>query len=229
MTKGPGLKMARSDETLRFDRMERVLYSAVISDALDEVGLRNHTLNRLIRPLREQMVLAGRAFPIIVSEIYEVKDEPYKMIIEALDSLKKNQVPLLATNNCVTTAMWGELLSTASRARGARGTIVDGLSRDTRKILAMRYPVFCTGMMPTDSKGRAEFIEYDCPVHSGDAVVRPGDIVFADYDGSVAIPFEAEDDVLKIAYTKATKENTVRRELLRGKLLREAWAKHRVL
>ncbi|MBI3115762.1 MAG: RraA family protein, partial [Thaumarchaeota archaeon] len=59
--------MARSDESSRFDRMERVLYSAVISDALDELGFKNHTLNRLIRPMREQMVLAGRAFPIIVS------------------------------------------------------------------------------------------------------------------------------------------------------------------
>lgn len=221
--------MARSDESSKFDRMESVLYSAVISDALDELGLKSHTLNRLIRPLREQMVLAGRAFPIIVSEVYEVKDEPYKMTIEALDSLKKNQVPLLATNNCVTSALWGELLSTASRARGARGTIVDGLSRDMKKILAMRYPVFCTGMMPTDSKGRADFIDYNCPVRSGDAFVRPGDIVFADSDGIVAIPSEEEDEVLKVAYAKVSTENTVRRELLRGKLLREAWAKHRTL
>ncbi len=221
--------MARPDESSKFDRMERILYSAVISDALDEVGFRNHTLNRSIRPLREQMVLAGRAFPIIVSELYEVKKEPYKMTIEALDSLKRNEVPLLATNNNVTTAMWGELLSTASRARGSRGTIVDGLSRDARKIVGMRYPVFCTGMMPTDSKGRAEFVDYNCTVRSGDAMVNPGDIIFADFDGIVAVPSEVEDDVFKIAYAKVSRENVVRRDLLRGKLLREAWAKHRTL
>jgi len=221
--------MARSDETAVFDKMERILYSGVISDALDEVGIRNHTLNRLIRPLREQMVVAGRAFPIIASEVYEVKDEPYKTTIEALDSLKKNQVPFLATNNNVSTAMWGELLSTASRARGARGTIVDGLSRDTKKIIEMRFPVFCTGMMPTDSKGRADFIDYDCTVRSGDATINPGDMVFADYDGGVVIPTEVEGDVLKLAYAKVSTENTVRRELLRGKLLREAWEKHGLL
>lgn len=221
--------MARSDESSMFDKMERILYSAVLSDALDEVGLKNHTLNRLIRPLREQMVLAGRAFPIIVSEVYEAKKEPYKMTIEALDSVRKNQVPLLVTNNCVTTAMWGELLSTASRARGARGTIIDGLSRDAKKIVGMKYPVFCTGLMPTDSKGRAEFVDYNCPVRSGDALVERGDILFADLDGIVAIPREAEDDVLKIAYGKVSRENVVRRDLLKGKLLREAWAKHRVL
>ncbi len=221
--------MARPGETATFEKMEKVLYSAVISDALDEIGIRNHTLNRLIRPLRQNMVLAGRAFPALVSEVYEVKDDPYRMEIEALDSLSRNQVLVVATNNCITTALWGELLSTASRARGARGTIVDGLSRDTRKILAMNYPVFCTGMMPTDSKGRAEFIEYNRPVRSGDAVIKPGDVVFADYDGAVAIPREAESDVLKMAYAKATKENVVRNELLRGKLLSEAWEKHKVL
>ncbi len=220
--------MPKGDTEL-FNRMERTLYSAVISDALDEIGVKNHTLNRLIRPLSENTVLAGRAMTVVVSEKYEVVDDPYRITIEALDSIKPGQVPILATNNCTTTALWGELLSTASRARSARGTVVDGLCRDTRKILDMRYKVFCTGMMPTDSKGRADFIDYNCPVRSGDAFVRPGDIVFADSDGIVAIPSEEEDEVLNVAYAKVRTENTVRRELLRGKLLREAWAKHRTL
>src|SRR2546425_12955649 len=130
-------------ESVLFEKMERLLYSPVISDALDEVGIRNHTLNRLIKPLNQKTVLAGRAMTIVISEKYEVVDDPYKMTIEALDSIKPDQVPVLATNNNTSTALWGELLSTASRARGARGTIIDGMSRDTRKILEMKYKVFC--------------------------------------------------------------------------------------
>ncbi len=220
--------MPKGDSVL-FNRMERLLYSPVISDALDEIGVRNHTLNRLIRPLSEKTVLAGRAMTVIVSEKYEVVDDPYRMTIEALDSIKPGQVPVLATNNCTTTALWGELLSTASRARGARGTIVDGLCRDTRKILEMGYKVFCTGMMPTDSKGRAEFVSYGRPIRSGDALIEQGDIVFGDLDGLVSIPKSVEKDVLDLAFEKASTENVIRGELLNGKLLKDAWAKHGIL
>jgi 4-hydroxy-4-methyl-2-oxoglutarate aldolase len=217
------------DDTVLFNRMERVLYSPVISDALDEIGMRNHTLNRLIRPLNEEIVLAGRAMTVVVSEKYEVVEDPYRMTIEALDSIKPGQVPVLSTNNNVSTALWGELLSTASRARGARGTIVDGMSRDTRKILEMKYKVFCTGMMPTDSKGRAEFVSYNRPIRSGDALIEAGDIVFGDLDGVVSIPKSIERDVLDLAFEKAGTENVIRDELLKGKLLRDTWAKHKML
>jgi regulator of RNase E activity RraA len=216
-------------ESALFDKMERLLYSPVISDALDEVGIRNHTLNRLIRPLNQKTVLAGRAMTIVVSEKYELVDDPYKMTIEALDSIKPGQVPVIATNNNTSTALWGELLSTASRARGARGTIVDGMSRDTRKILDMKYKVFCTGMMPTDSKGRAEFVSYNRPIRSGDTPIEPGDIVFGDLDGVVVVPKSVATDVLDLSFEKASKESVIREELLRGSLLREAWAKHKML
>ena len=93
----------------------------------------------------------------------------------------------------------------------------------------MGYPLFCKGTMPTDSKGRAEFIRYGRQVRSGDTIVKLGDILFADLDGIVAIPQDLEGEVLKRAYEKAGKENVVRDELLKGNLLGEAWRKHRVL
>ena len=217
------------DDSVLLDKMERVLYTPVISDALDEIGMRNHTLNRLIRPLDGKMVLAGRAMTVVVTEKFEVVGDPYRMTIDALDSINPGQVPVLATNNNVSTALWGELLSTASRARGARGTIVDGMSRDTRKILEMKYKVFCTGMMPTDSKGRAEFVSYNHPIRSGDALIEPGDIVFGDLDGVVSIPKSIEKDVLDLAFEKAGTENIIRAELLKGKLLKDAWAKYKTL
>src|SRR5690349_14659375 len=93
-------------ETALFDRMEKKLYSAVISDILDDMGIRNHTLNREIHPVASDMVLAGRAMPIVVAQVFEIPDEPYTMTIEVLDSLKQGQVPLIVANNDVNTAMW---------------------------------------------------------------------------------------------------------------------------
>ncbi len=216
-------------EKVNFDKMERELYSAVISDVLDEMGIRNHTLNVLIRPLRANMVLAGRAKPMVASKVFEMPEEPYKIMIEALDSLKQDEVPLIVASSGSSTAMWGELFSTASQARGARGAVIDGFARDTRKILEMDYQLFCAGMAPTDSKGREQIISYGRQVRSGDATVAPGDIIFADLDGVVAIPREVEDDVLTRARKKAGKENLVRDDLRSGKMLADSWRKHGVL
>ncbi|MGD0638268.1 MAG: RraA family protein [Nitrososphaerales archaeon] len=217
----------RSEGTI-FERMERKLYSAVISDILDDMGVRDHTLNNLIRPIRPGMVLAGRARPMFASRVFEIPDEPYKVTMEALDSLKPDDVPVIVTSDS-TAALWGELLSTATRARGARGTIIEGCARDTRQLLVMDFPLFCTGTSPTDSKGRSEIMEYDRQVRCGDATIKPGDIVFADLDGVVAIPKEIEDEALERAYKKVSRENGVRRDLAKGVLLGETWRKHGVL
>jgi regulator of RNase E activity RraA len=220
------MRQDRSEREI-FDQMERKLYSAVISDILDDMGLRNHTLNNLIRPIRHDMVLAGRSRPMLASRVFEVPDEPYKVTIEALDSLKPDDVPVIVTGDS-SAAVWGELLSTATRARGARGTIIEGCARDTRQLLVMDFPLFCTGTSPTDSKGRSEITEYDRQVCCGDATIKPGDIVFADLDGIVAIPKEIETEALERAYKKVSRENGVRRDLAKGVLRNLAEARSSV-
>ena len=61
-------------------------------------------------------------------------------------------------------APWGELLSTAARARQAAGCVTDGLVRDVARIRAMRFPVFHGGIGPLDTKNRAEMVEKDVTV-----------------------------------------------------------------
>jgi regulator of RNase E activity RraA len=93
----------------------------------------------------------------------------------------------------------------------------------------MGYPVFHTGIRPLDSKGRGRVMAIDVPVRCGDVLVRPGDLIFADFDGVVVIPRAVEDEVLRRAEEKASKENATRRELLEGRTLREVFDKYRVL
>jgi regulator of RNase E activity RraA len=69
----------------------------------------------------------------------------------------------------------------------------------------------------------------DVPIRCGEVLVRPGEIVYADYDGIVVIPREVEAQVLALAREKAGKESLTRAELLAGKSLREVYQKHGVL
>ncbi|MEZ4504257.1 MAG: hypothetical protein R2848_00050 [Thermomicrobiales bacterium] len=60
---------------------------------------------------------------------------------------------MASTNQSTRTCYWGELLSTASRARGGTGTIIDSYTRDSKKIIPeMGYPVFSTGFKPVPDR-----------------------------------------------------------------------------
>lgn len=218
-----------NDKTL-FDRMQRELYTAVICDSLDELGFRNQAMNERIRPLEEgNACMAGRAKTILSVDVYHIQENPYEKEIASIDSILPDEVVVAATNQSVRNGMWGELLSTASKMRGARGAIIDGLVRDTGKIVELGFPLHCAGYKPVDSRGRGLVIDYDCPVEAGGVLVHPGDVVFADRDGVVVIPQAVLEETIALASRKVNGENHTRRELLEGKLLRDVYEKYGVL
>ncbi len=217
------------NDTELFDMMEKQLYAAVISDALDAAGYREQTLRYTIRPLYPEAIVVGRAMPVLCVDVYEIPDEPYQQEIAAVDNLKKDDVLVCSTNQSTRNCIWGELLSTAARARGARGAIVDGFIRDARQIMAMQFPVFMTGLSPVDSSGRGDVVAYNVPIECGGVMVNPGDIVFGDIDGIVVIPQAVEAEVIEAALAKVSGENRTRDELRAGATLREVYDKYGIL
>jgi 4-hydroxy-4-methyl-2-oxoglutarate aldolase len=220
---------ATSEDLVLFDKIERELYTAVVSDALDELGYRDQAMSHSIRPLSPNVSLAGWARTIMCIDVNEIPDEPYATEIEAIDSILTGEVAVISTGGSIRNAPWGELLSTAAMARGARGAIVDGLVRDVKKIEKLGFSVFARGIKPVDSKGRGIVIDYNVPVSCGGVTVFPGDLVVGDYDGLVVVPAVIAQEVLERANRKVTSENHSREELLRGAYLRDVYEKYGVL
>jgi regulator of RNase E activity RraA len=162
-------------------------------------------------------------------DMYHIPPEPYATEIEAVDSILPDEVVVVSTGQSKRNAPWGELLSTAARARGARGAVIDGLVRDVKKIEALSFPVFAAGIKPVDSKGRGLVVECNRPVECGEVLVHPGDLVFADTDGVVVVPARAVDDVVRSATDKVTRESHSRKELMEGAYLRDVYKKYGVL
>lgn len=217
------------DDTELFDMMSDELYVAVVSDALDAHGYRNQALSHKIRPLLPTTVVVGRALPVLCLETYEIPEHPYHEEIAAVDSLKQNDVLICSTNGSTRICFWGELLSTAARARGARGGIIEGFIRDVRAIMEMGFPIFTTGISPVDSNGRGEVIAYNVPIECGGVTVNPGDIVFGDADGVVVIPQSVENQVIQAALDKVSGENRTRDALLEGATLRQVYDEFGIL
>lgn len=217
------------DELDRYRSMEEGLYTAVVSDSLDQLGRRNQAMHERLRPVHASCCFAGRARTIAWSDVYHIDADPYAMEIEAVDSILAGEVLVVSTQESKRNAPWGELLSTAARARQARGAIVDGLVRDVKKIEELGFPVFASGIKPVDSKGRGIVVDYNVPVECGGVTVNHGDLVFADYDGVVVIPQDLAGETLRLAEEKAGLENHARAELMEGSYLRDIYKKYGVL
>lgn len=211
------------------DDLERLLYAAVIADVLDDLGYRNQTLGPGIKLVDPSLKLSGRAFTAQATKVFSIPAEPYKLQIEAIDSVGSGEVFVVATGAPNEAAFWGELLSTACRARGGRGAVVDGLGRDTMRIKEMKFPLASRGQVPTDSKGRVDLIAYRIPIEIDGVRIHPGDYMFADADGIVFVPQEVEEEAIRLALAKAQGENTVRRALQEGMLCAEAFRTYGVL
>jgi 4-hydroxy-4-methyl-2-oxoglutarate aldolase len=209
--------------------VEQNLYTAVVSDALDELGVRHQAMREYLRPVHARCKFAGWARTISCSDIYHIPADPYATEIEAVDSLLTGEVAVVGTGKSTRNAPWGELLSTAARARGARGAVVDGLVRDVRKIEEIEFPVFASGIKPVDSMGRGIVTAYNVPVECGEVMVHPGDFVFADFDGVVVTPKAIVKEVMDLAADKVRRENNSRAELMQGAYLRDVFAKYHVL
>lgn len=224
--------MPNSDETTLKLIRER-LYVAAVCDILDSLGYRNQAMHQRIRPLLPDIRncgLVGRARTVRWMEVdYVDEQDPYGLEIAAVDSLRPGDVLVHSTDYAGTNAPWGELMSTVAKHNGAAGCVCDSQVRDCVRIIEMGFPVYCTGIRPVDSMGRARVMAYDVPIRCGEVLVRPGDLIFGDYDGLVVIPQEVEAQAVELALEKADKESLSRSELLAGKTLREVYDTYGVL
>src|SRR5918993_4974310 len=133
------------DDAELFQLAGRDLFTAVVGDVMDKLGLRRQFLPPRIQPLRDDMVLIGRAMPVLEADVFEERTEgsanplmskPFGLMLEALDGLKPNEV-YICTGSSPSYTLWGELMSTRALRLRAAGAVVDGYSRDTRDILKL--------------------------------------------------------------------------------------------
>lgn len=211
------------------DDIAERLYSSVLSDVLDDAGHRYQVMRPQIRPLYAGAKVVGRAATMLAIEVSQPPPEPYKLLMDLLDGLRPGEVVVGAVQGESRAALWGELLSTHTRAKGGRGVVIDGMSRDSWGIVDMKFPVFATGLSPADSKGRLDVVAIRRTIPIGGVAVADGDLVVADADGCVVVPAAVEEEVVRLALEKVSGEDTMRDILRKGASIREVFAEYGIL
>ena len=223
--------MEFKNEIEMFEFMEKHFYAGALSDILDEMGYPECTVSPYasIRPLFPQAVCAGRVRTLLNSPVKTGKEDPYKLAIELLDNLKPGEVTVCSSDRPLETGIMGELSATTMRKRGCRGCIVDGYTRDGRKIIQRQFPTFARGISPINTADRVTVVEYDCPVICGGRRVVSGQIVFAELDGIIFIPRDIEKDAINEAAKRVEVETEIRGKLGEGSSMRDMWDEYHVL
>ena len=224
------------DDNELFAMMKKELYSAVIGDILDKMNYRHQFLPQRIQPMREEMVVAGRAMPVLEADAFEelsdgqnpIMKKNFGLMLEALDDLKENEV-YICSGASPSYALVGELMCTRMKILKAAGAVVNGFHRDTRGILELNFPCFSYGRYAQDQGPRGKVIDYRVPIEMDGVRINPGDIIFGDLDGVLVIPKEVETEVIQKAYEKATGEKMVAEAIRGGMSTVESFAKHGIM
>jgi regulator of RNase E activity RraA len=233
--KATGSTFWKNDQEL-FAIIRKELYTAVVGDIMDKLGLLCQFLPPQIQPLEDKMCVVGRAMTVLEADIPENPTDkrngefmkPFGLMLEALDDLKSGEV-YVCTGASPSYALWGELMSTRAKMLGATGAVVNGYSRDKKGILKLDFPTFSYGNYAQDQAPRGKVIDFRVPLKMGEVTINPGDIVIGDMDGVCIVPAEAAAEVFGQAIEKARGEKIVQKKIQEGMSAKKAFETYGIM
>ena len=189
---------------------EEVGESASVNESLPD---KNGALHSCIKPLWPGYKMCGAALTVSCPAGDNL------MLHKAISMARAGDVILVTTGGYDEAGgMFGEMMAASMRARGCSGLVIEGACRDSAAIRALDIPVFCrnTNVKPT-SKALPGTINH--PLVIGGVLVHPGDLIFGDNDGVIAVPCSLAEQVLNTVQTREADEAKVRERILRGELI----------
>ena len=225
----------KNDDEL-FSLAKEKLFVALVGDTLDKMGYQHQFLSPQLKPIQSNMVIIGRAMPVLEADFFAEKGDghasitsiPFGLMFKALDDLKKNEVYICAGSSH-RYALWGGLMSTRALQCGAAGAVVHGYHRDSNEIEHLGFPVASFGSYAQDQGMRGKVVDWRIPIEVDGVRVNNGDVIFGDRDGVLVIPAKIVDEAFSGAFEKAKGENRVLKALKGGMSTEEAYEKFGIM
>lgn len=161
-----------------------------------------------IRPLDAGTRMVGKARTV------RCKND-FLTVIQALIDAQADEV-LVIDGQGGDKALLGELISAEARRKGLTGIVCDGAVRDVVGIKHMGFPVFTSQVTPMAGTC-ANIGEINVPISCGGIEIRPGDIIFGDDDGLIAVDEKELLNMIEKAEAIQRNEAAVLIEIQRSK------------
>ncbi|MCA8094876.1 4-carboxy-4-hydroxy-2-oxoadipate aldolase/oxaloacetate decarboxylase [Burkholderia anthina] len=188
---------------------------------LHEASGKRGALPSAIKPVAPRFRLAGPAVTV------HGPGGDNLWLHRAIYAAQPGEVLVVSVSGATEHGYWGEVMSTAARARGLAGLVIDGCVRDGALLEAVGFPVFARGLCirgtgkDFDAQGfinRATLI--------GDVIVQAGDLVVGDEDGVVVIARESAATTLDAAQNRVQAERQIMARLEQGESTLDIYGWH---
>lgn len=171
----------------------RLLDTPLISDALDELDIPGCLLG--INSVLQNTVICGEAFTVH----YVPRGLEAPAVGNYFNLVKPGQIIVIDNAGRTDCAVWGDLTTCLSKKLLIGGTVIDGACRDIQAIREQDYPVFSRGVCMKSGKKLVQQSITEVPISVANTRVCPGDLIFGDETGVIAIPQAKIIEVLMMA------------------------------
>lgn len=214
----------KSERVTAYERLG-ALRTDVVADVLDQMGYTDQIVSVEIRPLVPSMRVAGPAFCIrgepAEGSTIEASAGKARASYELFRHMYEGCVAVIDTGGYRVAGPWGENTAISAYARGCRGAVIDGGTRDSLELVDIGFPTFVRFSSAARVEGRWRHVDFETPVELpgqiGDRVkVTPGDVIVADADAIVVVPHGLAAEAAELGETLEKIEQQMRAELVEG-------------
>lgn len=164
-----------------------------------------------IKPIHYSMKVAGPAYTV------ESPPGANLSLHEAITLAPSGSVLVVNAQGNMTSGHLGDLMALACQVRGIVGIVIDGAVRDVEDLINMGFPVFARGAVPHGNAAQTGKLNH--PIQCGGITVHPGDIIFGDATGVLAIPAAKAKTIYEQSVFIANNELGFVQQLNKGKTL----------
>ena len=206
----------RESERKLFDNISLLTSSAMLSDILDDLNLGQQVIKSLGYVTGDFKSFLGPAKTLRLRKMRS--DDHYEGIYDALahyETIVSGDV-ICVENEAPEYAYFGELNANLAIRQGARGVVVGGKTRDHLAVQRTGLPVFSSGYTCQDVRKRAVFESLNREIKIDNVSINPGDLIFADSEGIVAIPRKNFAQIVELIIEKTKNESNILADICSG-------------
>jgi regulator of RNase E activity RraA len=203
----------------------RLTEVASVADAIEQLYGRQAYMHHDMRAVFKTKFAGPAVTVLLKKEEHKEGTAATQGMIQAIDTSPAGSVYVLVLEDGLDYGAVGGLMATTMKVRGFAGAVVDASVRDLPQIQRIQFPVYSRGVSPGTTVGHYRSVGLNIPVTCAGVTVRPKDIITADEDGVVVVPFEKAAEVLKKAQDLDHTEHSMYPFIERFKSLSEAIAR----